>query len=86
VQHALIMPELAYARSRSSPGKLSREFLRTTMILTGELDPVTDPSTSDDLAKMIPKSTLAPRIKDALHGFPYSHWKETLAALTGFLK
>lgn len=57
-----------------------------TLILTGDQDPVIDPSNSDNLTKMIPKSVLAPRIKDALHGFPYSHWKETLALLTAFLK
>lgn len=57
-----------------------------TLILTGDDDPVIDPSNSKDLASKIPTSRLATLIKDARHGFPYSHWKETVTELTGFLK
>lgn len=82
---AAYQAQLAAVSSHNACNRLSR-IASETLILTGEDDPVIDPSNSQELASKIPKHTLAPPIKDALHGFPYSHWKETLAALTDFLK
>ena len=57
-----------------------------TLILTGDSDPVIHPSNSDKLKEIPGARLVTDPFKGAFHGFPYSHWKETLAELTGFLK
>ena len=79
------LAQLSAVMSHDACSRLSK-VVAETLILTGDGDRLIPPSNSAELKRLIPKSTLAPYIKDALHGFPYSHWKETLAALTAFLK
>ena len=84
-KNAAYQAQLSAVMSHNACSRLSK-IVAETLILTGDKDPLIPPSNSVDLKTLIPKSTLAPYIKGALHGFPYSHWKETLAELTAFLK
>lgn len=78
------LAQLSAVMSHNACSRLSKVGAET-LILTGDKDPLIPPSNSATLDTLIPKSTARP-IKGALHGFPYSHWKETLAELTAFLK
>lgn len=77
--------QMAAVVSHDACSRLSK-ITTPTLIITGDADPLIDPANSDYLAAKIPNSPTLVRMKGGFHGFPYSHWKETADALTGFLK
>ncbi|XHX79161.1 MAG: alpha/beta fold hydrolase [Stenomitos frigidus ULC029] len=64
---------------------LLHKITASTLVITGDRDPVIPPKNSDFLAKNIPGAQQV-TIADASHGFCFSHPDETATALINFLQ
>jgi pimeloyl-ACP methyl ester carboxylesterase len=63
-----------------------KDITAPTLIISGDSDQAIPSKNSEELSKRIPNSTLLPYLKDAGHGFVFTHAAETAEAIIKFLQ